>query len=444
MKNKYLHIFYLLSLIFYLTNCPDPSSNNDLVTISGTVTLEGETDHSGVTIALYKPVELDTALVRINQQYPNIGVQISQETEFDHREHTPIYTTLSKADGSWEIKEVEKNTYNIIISKDGFLDRNFYNEIIVIDISINTDLKKLSDLKALNIIETNQLYEIKENISLSIDLTTSCSDVTINLLNNSKIILNLSDNVIIENMCIAGIEGSDCVINGGKNNEIKNLIAYNLDNTNLKDFNSANINSCKFINIRELILENLATTQIRKSYFKKIKYLSFSKLVQNDFNNSICIGEKDKEVLELVETDINISNLVLYKLNKALYFRDYNTVELKNCLIQNNTEGININNNFTGNFKHVKFLQNEYDLKFFYAYGLPNVTLNNNSFRKTLSYTIHLGNLKKNINASNNYWDTTVKSEIKSKIYDQEDNSSIGSVNIDPYLYAQPDSTGIF
>ena len=50
---------------------------------------------AGVTVSLYAPVELpvesrmpaaDTALVRINQEYPNIGVQISQETEFDQRE----------------------------------------------------------------------------------------------------------------------------------------------------------------------------------------------------------------------------------------------------------------------------------------------------------------------------------------------------------------------
>jgi len=94
--NKYpkvIKYFLFFILLFFIVSCPDPSSNNDLVTISGTVTLEGETDHSGVTIALYKPVELDTALVRINKEYFNIGVQIShpggqvptrgkQETEF--------------------------------------------------------------------------------------------------------------------------------------------------------------------------------------------------------------------------------------------------------------------------------------------------------------------------------------------------------------------------
>ncbi len=83
----------LLSFVIFLLSCSQPNEN-DLVTFSGTVTLEDTTDYSGVTVSLYKPVELpaggrmpsaDTALVRINQQYANIGFQISQETEFDHR-----------------------------------------------------------------------------------------------------------------------------------------------------------------------------------------------------------------------------------------------------------------------------------------------------------------------------------------------------------------------
>lgn len=101
-KFKYLFLFsYFIFHFSFFSSCSSPTSSNK-VTFSGTVTLEDTTDYSGVTVALYAPVELDTALVRINKEYPNIGVQISQETEFDHREHTPLYTTTTKADGSWE------------------------------------------------------------------------------------------------------------------------------------------------------------------------------------------------------------------------------------------------------------------------------------------------------------------------------------------------------
>ncbi len=66
-------IFNLVSLIFVFS-CSKDSTSPQTITISGTVTLQGQTDHSGVTVSLYRPVQLDTALVRINQQYPNIGL----------------------------------------------------------------------------------------------------------------------------------------------------------------------------------------------------------------------------------------------------------------------------------------------------------------------------------------------------------------------------------
>jgi hypothetical protein len=95
MKQKSLNktllklIFFFLifsSCILFIKCSQSTNDNDDLVSFTGIVTLEGETDYSAVKVSLYKPVELDTALVRINQQYPNIGVQISQETMLDHHE----------------------------------------------------------------------------------------------------------------------------------------------------------------------------------------------------------------------------------------------------------------------------------------------------------------------------------------------------------------------
>ena len=66
MKNFFL--FFLLFFVFLFFFCSkDSTNNNSTITISGTVTLDGQSDYSGVTVSLYKPVQLDTALVRINQ-----------------------------------------------------------------------------------------------------------------------------------------------------------------------------------------------------------------------------------------------------------------------------------------------------------------------------------------------------------------------------------------
>jgi hypothetical protein len=45
--------FFLFSLFFFLSTCTQPT-DNDTVTFSGTVTLEGQEDHSGVTVSLYE------------------------------------------------------------------------------------------------------------------------------------------------------------------------------------------------------------------------------------------------------------------------------------------------------------------------------------------------------------------------------------------------------
>ena len=110
MKNQIKPQKFLLSFSLFITYCLlfivncSLITNPDKTTASGTVKLEGQTNHSGVKVSLYKLVELDTTLVRIIKQYPNIGVQISQETEFYHREQTPVYTTYTNKDGKWKIK----------------------------------------------------------------------------------------------------------------------------------------------------------------------------------------------------------------------------------------------------------------------------------------------------------------------------------------------------
>ena len=68
--------FVIFILSFLLTTCSTSTNSDKQVVFSGTVTLEGETDFSGVTVSLYNMVELDTTLVRINQEYPNMPIFI--------------------------------------------------------------------------------------------------------------------------------------------------------------------------------------------------------------------------------------------------------------------------------------------------------------------------------------------------------------------------------
>ncbi len=106
-------------MIFILASCSTPTETpkGDL---TGTVNLQGLSDHSGITITLYDLAYLDTTIVRINNQYPQIGVHIYQHTEFDHRLQSPVKSVETLSDGSFELSKIPTGTYNLVAMKADF------------------------------------------------------------------------------------------------------------------------------------------------------------------------------------------------------------------------------------------------------------------------------------------------------------------------------------
>ena len=118
MTNNFLKIFLIFILL--LMSCSKQPTSPETGTLTGTVYLEAQTDHSGITVALYELAELDTAIVGYNQRFPNVAFPISQATEFDHRLGEVAAEAKTKQDGSFEIDGVEEGTYNLVAEKAGF------------------------------------------------------------------------------------------------------------------------------------------------------------------------------------------------------------------------------------------------------------------------------------------------------------------------------------
>ena len=120
---SYILISLIVLILAFL--CNSCSTNANKGTISGTVMLVNDSDnpsfnpvdYAGVTVALYKTAVLDTTLVRINQQYPQIGVQITQETEFDHRNFNPLKVVTTDAEGKFIFPSLTAGTYNLVLWK---------------------------------------------------------------------------------------------------------------------------------------------------------------------------------------------------------------------------------------------------------------------------------------------------------------------------------------
>jgi len=131
--------FYILHFTFYIIITPllllmlSCSSTTEIKKgeLSGVVNLEGQSDFSGITVSLYDLAYLDTTIVRINNQYPQIGVKITQHTEFDHRLQSTVKTTTTEADGSFELNKIPTGEYNVVAMKAGFGFKYLYEITIV-------------------------------------------------------------------------------------------------------------------------------------------------------------------------------------------------------------------------------------------------------------------------------------------------------------------------
>jgi len=129
------NMLLVIALVFFFTS----SCSNPIEVISGE--LEGQvilvndsefnqeyiTDFSGISVALYKTLSLDSIIVDLNKTYPNLGVKISQETEFDHRLDEPFAVKKTTQDGRFEFKNIPVGRYNFIALKEGWGSRECFD-----------------------------------------------------------------------------------------------------------------------------------------------------------------------------------------------------------------------------------------------------------------------------------------------------------------------------
>jgi hypothetical protein len=186
-----LNFALLLMLLIFMQSC---STSSKTATLSGSVILNNDTgnsaldpaDYSGVTVALYHPAELDEDIRAVNLSHPNLGVIITQQTEFDHRLQSPYKTAVTAGDGSFALKGIKPGTYNLVVMKQGWGVRYLYNVSITegdnslagkgIDVSRNgVELYPALELSGLNA----EVYEFKSQHSyLVTDDVTYASGLT--------------------------------------------------------------------------------------------------------------------------------------------------------------------------------------------------------------------------------------------------------------------------
>jgi hypothetical protein len=466
-----LSAFYVVTVFCFFSafllscnNSTDPKE--DLVTFSGTVTLEDTTDYSGVTVSLYAPVELDTALVRINQEYPNIGVQISQETEFDHREHEALYSTTTNADGSWEIK-AEEGAYNIVVEKEGWGWK--YDNLVENKQNFQTGLFKVQKLSGnysnnIRLLEGHH-YLVKENINIG---------------EQSSLIIEPGVWIRFDGLYRIITYGS--VEFNGTNNNFIHCTNNSLDSESgqwqfieLIHGKSATIEYTIFEKSKSgLEIKNRDNSSIRKCIFRNNQSTGLLLNTTIGTNISLCLFLKnDQSILGLYSIKDKTNKSVFYNSIEGIK-AEYSSMQINDNYFYKNVRGVYsqfrpspeiIHNEFLDNENGVRcagsdpicrannFHNNNQSIYIGIAYSSINANplINYNNFIGG-EYGIQMvgypsGTNNNDINALNNWWDSIYEFDIQNRIFDKNDageNSNyVEYVLYSPYVTSNIDTAGL-
>jgi len=141
-----------LLIMLLLSGCGGTSSKTGSLT--GSITLVNDSgdpshdpvDYSGIKVAVYESAVLDTVIVRINREYPTIGLLANQETEFDHRLQKPVASTQTNGVGKFTFPKLKVGRYNLIYYKEGWGLRYVFNvDVDKGENSVTTGNSKPSD-----------------------------------------------------------------------------------------------------------------------------------------------------------------------------------------------------------------------------------------------------------------------------------------------------------
>ena len=178
-----------ICLIAHVTCHKTPTEPNTGA-LTGKVLLEGESNHSGITVALYELAELDTAIVGYNQRFPNVAFPISQVTEFDHRFAEDVAETKTKADGTFKLEVLEEGTYNFVAQKQGFGWKYIYHVRIKNGTSVQVgDIKEKNNLGIVqrHLEVSNVVNNIPINSGSNTAMNRICNNPMNRLANNGQL-----------------------------------------------------------------------------------------------------------------------------------------------------------------------------------------------------------------------------------------------------------------
>ena len=441
-----LYLFLIFNLSSFIFNsCSNESTNPRTLTFSGTVSLEGETNYSGVKVSLYELIELDSTLAEINQRYPGVGVLIDQETEFDPRQNTPAYSTITDGLGNWRIEDVPVGSYNVVAEKDSFGWQIAYEE--------NSSRKIVFNLKKIKTYTGNQagLIQFQDDF-INVPANTTF-DVNSQVFFLGRNYMDLSNGADIHFRGVIG-EDADTRIY---------FINLSPDTTSTIDFDQ----------LPSLQLTGIYTTPGIRIRISNSEFILSGSIIRGNITDACRISQSDGllennifrgngSAVTISETYQTVVRMNIFLKNN----RDLGIFAADSILIEDNlfrdgevnlslirTNGLVQYNNFEQSGQNIELAELS-NLEISYnsmIFSDNNLRLNRrgdldnaidlissmNNFVATGFFAFYLEDLSVSVPvlAKNNFWDTHIKNEIEEKIFDKYDDPGY---NVDQYVIFEP------
>ncbi len=467
--------YALLSLILYslfliLFACSSPTSDST-GSLSGTIQLEGQEDHYGITVAVYELAELNPDIVEINNKYDHIGIIINQHTEFDHRTGTLVKQTTTNANGDFKISDIPTGKYNLVAIKDSFGFKYIYNVSIgkgsnsLSRDSLYRETYVTSDINVDTTWHIGHHYIIEDDISVNSKLTIE-----------QGTIVRMNDDVKLEiNGILNAVGEEDNMIWFTKNDGMTENLSETVLDTNytweeirLTENAQAEVEWCKFDYSYYGLQNRIDRFSISYAIFKNCgNGFKSSSSDSTNCSNLLCRNvdfESEGGIsFEIVNTGI-IEKNIFYNCYNGLKVKDEFEGTIKNNLFKNNDYGAWLMA-FKGEFRNNELYDNEYDIitsgrtspKITYneinsnngiliecdvVYQNSSPLIHNNNFYNEDWFIYVETHNRIDIDATNNYFSGLGNEEsIKGKIWDKDENEEVGNVNVSNFrTYKIPDA----
>lgn len=472
-----LDMMIVLAGVFMLfISCSSCTTKPKTGGVSGNVRLVNDSedhindpvDYSGITVALYQPVTPDTTMSRINSQYAQIGVPISQRTEFDHRFAELVMSTQSGYDGSFSLEEIDPGEYVLVLLHELWGVRYIHDIMIEENTTFSAGTLDLWPLREFSSYEVDNVT-IKSGHSYLI--TGDASFVGEVLIEpQAQIFVNPGSRLKFYANVIS-IELSD-ISEASRFVSAKNVFTTDQTTIGYDDFFSVIEFNRIQISVSNLIIRHASTALALVGENIEVKDI----LIQNCGSgitipggvsslSNVAIMDGNGMGIQILTSEMGVTeicNSVIGNMSEGISIYTAGSYLISNCYLTGNRFAIRPDN-CTGTITHNAFDQNIYDIyqrlvitptqianNNFYHSKLWSIMphrdaiINDNNFYSTDGYFVYIRDsfsppnysiASNDINAVNNYWKVT---DIDSYLMDATDNIEFPNTPCAYYVLYNP------